>query len=57
MDRFQASRSPTVRPTACTVTRGERTFRLFLSRRWQVTFVDVGGAVSYVAVSVGVTGL
>jgi len=35
---------------------GERTFRLVLSRRWQITFVNVGGKVSYVAVGVGVSG-
>ncbi len=35
---------------------GERSFRVALSRRWQVTFVNVGGKVSYIATAVGVTG-
>ena len=35
---------------------GEQSFRMVLSRRWQVTFVNVGGHVSYVAAAVGVTG-
>jgi hypothetical protein len=37
---------------------GERaTLALFASKRWQVTFVDIGGSVSRVAVGVGLTGL
>ena len=36
---------------------GERTFRLVLTRRWQVELVIVDGKISYVATSVGVTGL
>jgi hypothetical protein len=35
---------------------GERSFRMALSRRWQVTFVNVGGKVSYIATAVGATG-
>ena len=35
---------------------GEKSFKLVLSRRWQVVFVDTAGLVSYVVVGVGVTG-
>ena len=35
---------------------GERSIRMALSRRWQVTFVNVGGKVSYISTAVGATG-
>ncbi|WP_428391084.1 hypothetical protein [Lichenicoccus sp.] len=35
---------------------GKQSFRVALSRRWQVTFVNVGGKVSYIATAVGITG-
>jgi len=35
---------------------GERSFRIGLSRRWQVTFINENGKVSYIATAVGVTG-